>query len=647
MHDVGFYAQDSWKIRPNLTVNYGLRYELQLPFQALNGSYSNATVGDLWGLTGVAPDFIPGSLVTNIGYLYQPGVLKGGTPYYREMTAGTKAYETDWNNWAPNVGASWTPYVQDGFLRKLIGQQGDTVLRGGFSTAFQRNGLADFQAVLGANVGLTLDATRSLGNNNLGTIPVLFRDSTALGAPAIPETRAYPMAPLVQTGSINLFDPGLQTPFARTWTAGYQRALTRNSAIEIRYVGTHNYQGWTTYNYNDYNINENGLLSEFKLAQANLQANVAAGRGSNFKYYGAGTGTSPLPIFLAYLNGVPASQAGDATKYTSTDFASNTFLSPLNLQNPNPFNVADNLDATAARRTNATTAGLPSNFLIPNPDMLGGANILGNGGFTTYNGLQVDFRRRLSNGLQLQANYSYGISNGSTRYSYRVDRIPTRQSGAGGGVTHALKVNWYYELPFGRGKKFLSNSNGVMHRIVGDWSISGSGRVQSGRLLDFGNVRMVGFTEKDLAKMFELRIDGTQKVWMLPDDVIQESVKAFNTSPTSSTGYGTLGAPTGRYFAPANSPTCVETIDNAYGDCGTRTLNVTGPLVTRFDLSFSKIVPIKGRMSIEFRAEVYNIFNRVNFTPLTGIGSTTASGYEVTGALDQARTSQLSLRFNW
>jgi len=208
-------------------------------------------------------------------------------------------------------------------------------------------------------------------------------------------------------------------------------------------------------------------------------------------------------------------------------------------------------------------------------------------------------------------------------------------------------VNWYYELPFGNGRKFLSNANGVVNRVVGNWSISGSGRVQSGRLLDFGNVRMVGFTEKDLAKMFELRIDGTQKVWMLPDDVIQESVKAFNTSSTSSTGYGTLGAPTGRYFAPANSPTCTETIDNGYGDCGTRTLVVTGPVVMRFDVSFAKIVPVKGRMNIEFRAEVYNIFNRVNFTPLTGIGSTTASGYEVTGALDQSRTSQLSLRFNW
>ena len=647
IHDIGFHAQDSWRVRPDLTVNFGLRYEVQLPFEALNNSYSNATVADAWGITGVAPDFIPGALVNNIGYLYQPGVLKGSAPLFREMTTGTKAYKTDWNNFAPNIGASWTPYAKGGWLRRFLGEQGDTVLRGGFSTAFQRNGMSDFQGVLGSNVGLTLDATRSQGNNNLGTIPVLFRDGASLGAPAIPETRTYPMVPLVQTGSINLFDPDLQVPFARTWSVGYQRALTRDSAIEVRYVGTHNYAGWTTYNYNDYNILENGLLSEFKLAQANLQANVAAGRGSNFKYYGAGTGTSPLPIFLAYFNGLPASQAGDAAKYTSSDFSSNTFLNSMATLNPNPFSVADNLDSTAARRANAIAAGLSANFLIPNPDMLGGANIMGNGGYTTYNGLQVDYRKRMSHGLQFQANYSYGISHSSSRYSYRVDRLPTRQAGAGGGVAQALKLNGVYDLPFGQGKKFLANAGPVLNRLVGNWSIAGSGRLQSGRLLDFGNVRMVGFTAKDLSKMFELRIDGDQKVWMLPDEVIQNTVKAYNTSATSSTGYGTLGPPEGRYFAPANNAGCVETISNDYGDCGTRTLIVTGPIVSRFDMSFSKQVPVTGRMNIEFRAEIYNIFNRVNFTPLTGIGGTTASAYEVTGAIDQSRTSQLSLRFNW
>jgi hypothetical protein len=139
---------------------------------------------------------------------------------------------------------------------------------------------------------------------------------------------------------------------------------------------------------------------------------------------------------------------------------------------------------------------------------------------------------------------------------------------------------------------------------------------------------------------------GKLRVWMLPENIINESVKAYNTGATL-TGYGTLGAPSGQYIAPASSPACVETISASYGDCGMRTLVVTGPMVWRFDMSFGKKVPITNRVNFEFRAEVYNVFNTVNFTPLTGVGGTTASDYEVTGARDEQRTTQLIFRLNF
>ena len=91
MHDMGFYAQDSWRLRRNLTLNLGVRYELQLPFYSINNSYSTATIADIWGVTGVGPDFEPSTLVTNLGYLFQPGTLKGTTPTYKQFTEGTKA----------------------------------------------------------------------------------------------------------------------------------------------------------------------------------------------------------------------------------------------------------------------------------------------------------------------------------------------------------------------------------------------------------------------------------------------------------------------------------------------------------------------------------------------------------------------------
>ena len=85
-------------------------------------------------------------------------------------------------------------------------------------------------------------------------------------------------------------------------------------AIEARYVGTRSHQSWQTYNYNEINIVENGFLNEFRLAQENLESNIAAGRGNTFAYSGA-AGTAPLPIFLAYFNAAPASAAGDTARY--------------------------------------------------------------------------------------------------------------------------------------------------------------------------------------------------------------------------------------------------------------------------------------------------------------------------------------------
>ena len=618
MHDMGFYAQDSWRLRKNLTLNLGLRYELQLPFYPINNSYSTATIEDVWGATGVGPDFVPGSLVTNLGYLFQPGVLKGATPTYKQFAEGTKGYNTDLNNLAPNIGAAWTPYVDSGWLRGFLGNDGDTVLRAGFSTAFQRNGMGDFSDVFGANPGISLTANRTQAEGTLGSVPVLFRDSGALYAPPYPESRTYPMAPTSVTGSVNIFDPNLQVPFARTWSVGYQRALTRDTALEIRYVGAHNYDGWTTYNYDEINIIENGFLNEFKLAQANLQANIAAGRGNTFRYFGAGTGTSPLPIYVAYFSGVPASQAGDATKYTSSNFGSSTYYDNLALLNPIPFTAAGTdsagLMGSSTFRANAIAAGLPSNFFLANPDLLGGANITGNGGYTKYNGITVEARRRLSKGLQFGVAYTYGISNGSSRLSFRKERIPTAPDGNLGGVEHALKMNWVYELPSGRGRKWLNDMKPGARRHPRRVEISmARAASRAGRLLDFGNVRMVGFTEKDIRGMFSLRetarlgrqgpgLDAASGRDRQHRQGVQHERHVFDRLRLARRAQRD-GISRRRTASTASRPSPAAATAAPARLC-------RGPMVSRFDMSVSKVVPIKGRVNFEFQAQVFNVFNR-------------------------------------
>ena len=186
--------------------------------------------------------------------------------------------------------------------------------------------------------------------------------------------------------------------------------------------------------------------------------------------------------------------------------------------------------------------------------------------------------------------------------------------------------------------------------------------MQTGQLFDLGNVRMVGFDAKELKSMFKLRTvdnaSGTlpkKRVYMLPQSVIDETVKAFSVSATSATGYGAQGPPTGKYFAPANGPDCIEVsadddaaTQDGSGACGTRSLVVNGPMFRNVDLSLTKMIPVVGRTRLEFRVEALNVFNRPNFVPVGGIGSNPNS-YEVTAltGANTSRTVQLVSRFSW
>ncbi len=668
LQEVDAFIQDNWRMRPNLSVNVGVRYAVQLPFYALNGSYSTATLDDVWGLSGNVPGCNQSDPTPETCNLFKQGVMPGIRPTYQNYGEGVEAYQTDWDNIAPSIGVNWTPGGQTGFFRTLLGQQGDTSFSGGISRSYDRRGMNDFTSVFNANPGVSISATRNTGNGNL-TVPLLFRDGYLGPAPLCPplpapkptgcllEAPEYPLSNTVATGSVSVFDPGIQVPYSDTWTAGMSRALGRTSAIEVRYVGTRSRLQWTSYNMNEANILENGFLDEFKLAQANLQANIAAGgsRAGSFAYFGPGTGTSPLPIYLAFFSGLPKGRSEDATAYTSGNFRSSSFVNPLQMFNSNPFTPAGTNSTTGlagdpGRQTNSIAAGLAPNFFRANPDMLGGANVTGHGGYTTYNALQMMYRRRLSAGLQLDANYVFGKSYTSSRYSFRVPRILTRQTGTEGDVTHAFKVTGVYELPFGQGLRWASDAGPVLDRIINGWTISGTMRMQSGRLFDLGNVRVVNMSEKEVQELFRLRklapANNNQIIYAWPQDIIDETIKAYSLVATSPTGYGPLGPPSGRYFAPANGPDCIETIANGYGDCGVRSLVVTGPLVLNADLSLRKRVRLAGKMSFELLIDAYNVFNRVTFVPTVGIGSTTLAGYQA-GLPGSSRTMQIGMRFTW
>lgn len=301
-----------------------------------------------------------------------------------------------------------------------------------------------------------------------------------------------------------------------------------------------------------------------------------------------------------------------------------------------------------------------------NPDALAGANVTNSIGSTRYDALQMELRRRFAGGLQAQANYVYGHQYASNLLALRKAQVDLRQTSDPGDITHAFKMNVVYDLPFGDGHRFGSG-NALLSRLTGGWQIGVASIVRSGELVDLGNVRLVGMTQRDVEKMFKLRFDDAGRhVYVLPQDVIDNTIAAFNTSPTSPTGYAGA-SPTGRYFAPANGPDCIE-VDAAirYGDCARRTLVVTGPLFRQTDLRFNKRTTIAGRTNVEFGVNALNVFNQANFLPVGHVGTITSitggagsgtansgtnvlTNYELTAlaGTNTSRLIELVLRVNW
>lgn len=671
LREFGGYLQDQWRVKSNLTINAGVRYDIQNPFSAKNSSYTYGDITNICGVSGPASE--------NSCNLFKSGATQPFTPQFQQLKAGSPSYNVDYDNVAPTIGASWVPEARPGFLGTLMGD-GDFVVRGGYTRSFSRGGLNDFTGFYNANPGVVLTLARSDGNSNLGALPLLFRDTARLGAPAFPSTPTYPMTDVV-TQDINGFDPNIQVPYADSWQAGITRSLGKSMALEVRYVGTRGKDGWVTRNYNEQNVVENGFLQEFRRAQANLQANIAAGAGggciggvttagcqNNFAFTGA-PGTAPLPIFLAHYNAQPAGNAGNAALYSGANWTNSTFLGFLAAQNPNPFGFAstngtNGLVGNPTFRNASIAAGLPLNFWVANPALLGGANVRTNGEDQKYNSLQMELRRRLSQGLQFQASYVFGHGYINDFTSFKKPLRYLRDTGTPGDITHQIKTNVVYDLPFGRGRRFAGNANGFVDRLVGGWQIGVASRIQSGRLVDLGNVRLVGMSAKDVSKNFKLRFDDAGKqVYMWPQDIVDNSILAFAVSATTPSGYSGA-SPTGRYFAPVNGPGCLElqsTTGNnntgGFGDCGTGSLVVTGPFFQQHDVRFAKRTTIGGSVNLEFAAELLNALNQANFQPVAvvggnntnGVGGSTITGYQLTNlsGTNTSRVIQIVTRINW
>ncbi len=658
----GLFIQDSWRMRPNFTLNFGVRWQPQTAFVALSeGLYTRLESHDqIYGVSGA-------------GNIFKPGTLTGSVPRVVPLEIGEKAYPDDLNNFAPSVGVVWSPeFGKGGFLRKLFGSGGRSVFRGGYSAAFVREGFNLLESIYGANPGGSLPLSRSLTVAGSFTAGTNLRDPnnpnlTPLGG-IIGTTPSFPIT-LTTANSTNSFDPNLKTGQVHSFSFGYQRELDRDTVVEVRYVGNRGVDLQRQYNINEFNAIENGFADEFRSAQANLYANEAAFAAGNlsrrycpgfvvtatqvcqvsstntqlvarvptFAYFGSGTGTSPLPIMLSYFN-TPANYGpGTASFYGGSSgdsvriFQIRPSLLPSRSTARTLVHLVEQLSKTVLLAvTNAIANGRPINFFYVNPTTgVNGSWTVDNSTKTWYDSAVVELRRRLSHGLRVQASYVFAKAQSNAYASSDVVAAGFTQREGGlelakgpqaFDIRHAFKFDATYDLPFGRGRTYFSNSNWFVDTLVGGWTVLPTIRWQSGSPFSLGNVQLVGMTVKELQKAIGVykntMISGVQVVTYLPEDIIVNTQKAFNISVPntgSNGGYGTTfgtGGPQGKFIAPAGYGNCVSTYA---GQCGFNNLIVYGPSYFKLDATVAKRFKWGERRSVEFRITALDALNAPNF----------------------------------
>jgi hypothetical protein len=605
-----FYGQDSWKFRPNLTLNYGLRWEFEPSPVNDNLVYTRTGFDGIYGVSGV-------------GNLFSPGSFTGPPTQFRLLGKGEKGYETRHHDFAPSFGFAYSPDFKTGFLHRLAGESGQTVIRGGYSIAYTREGFNAYTAMFGSNEGgtVTLNVSPSLTPGIFPAGSVLFRNGNfpALTPPA--DTSKYPFTPAFgSAGSANDFDAQLKGGYTQSYSFGIQRELNKNTAVEVRFVRTRGTHLWRQYDLNEVNIFENGFLTQFNAAAKNLAISRANNKGDNYGNQGL-PGQVNVPLITVGLNSSTNSTMVTRLLQGQAGAAANTIA--FNLSNMNrlinaglvPFTTLPaGTDCISGNSTSQTCK--VSNFFIVNPQTTGGAFLMTQGTDTSFNALQIEVRRRLSSGLLFQGSYQYGkalanafVSSSSVFSQPRTLRNPgLDRTWSPWDVRHAFKLDYIYELPFGPGQRFLNSSNEIVRQVVGNWQIGGVTRIQSGpaTLLTSGGratvnqfdsgVVLHNMTLKDLEKMVKIRKDPSGIVYWLPQNVIDNTIAAFASST------GTPLDPNAPYIGPPLTP-------GVFGD----RIVFHGPMTARFDFNVLKRFPLTERVNLEGRVSFLNAFNRPNF----------------------------------
>ncbi|HLN99795.1 MAG TPA: carboxypeptidase-like regulatory domain-containing protein [Pyrinomonadaceae bacterium] len=476
------YWQDSWRARPNFTLNYGVRWSTSTPVYERNGFQVKPT--------------------QSLGRYFQQRVnsASDGIPFNDPITLDLAGkandrpgfYKQDWNNFAPSISFAWSPDFGDGFMGKLLGNKGNSVIRGGYRMTYDR---------IGSQLAVTFDLNNSLGFvSTTGVSANTFNVSDRL-APLFdgpnPQVRGLLIASGVSIpGSISFpltrpsdedqrieqsLDDTLTTPYNHSINFSYGRELGHGFSVETSYVGRF----------------ARKLLASRDIMQLN---NIRDPESSTTWYQAAGQlvdaryaatpiqSLAAIPFFEHLFPGLAGTYTNllTGTPYvlTATQAAYRRFALPsVGGRNSTDYTFSQLLwdDQPVSRFNNI--------FYQPQYAAL---SVFSTVAQSNYNALQFSVRQRLRNDVQFDFNYTYShsLDNASglqiaTAYSssgFILNALDPDGNYANSDfdARHIINANWLIGLPVGRGKALLGNMNRVANGFLGGWTLSGIFRFNTG-----------------------------------------------------------------------------------------------------------------------------------------------------------------------
>ncbi|MBX7223089.1 MAG: TonB-dependent receptor [Blastocatellia bacterium] len=593
INQYALYVTDQFRFHPRLTINAGLRYDYIAPLKYADDLALIPDRGDRQ--TGKSIVLDPNNRVNFVnGFFFNP----------------------DRNNFAPNISVAWD-------IPKL-GRQ--TVLRGGYSIAYVNDeairaaensvltnpGLSTTVAPPAASFGSGAKLTGAAGFIGGILAPPKFQ---------VPITFAQ-LAAINPAGAFGIPDPNLRTPYYQQYNVGIEREISKDIVLTARYVGNYSNNLIRGIDYNQVNLNSMGFLDDFIRARSNGFLALARNGVFDPRFNAAIPGSQALTVFPKLAGG------GLLTNGTVRGQIQTGEAGAL----------------AALYIGNALTGSVPLN---QNRNSLA-ANVLENDGFSSYNGLQIEIRRRFANskigtyGFQASYTFSKTLVNtdgtGQTRFEALLDnnQRTLENSRASFDVPHAFKANFVYELPFGAGKTF-NPSNKIVNKLVSGYQVGGFYELQTGfplsivslrgtlnragRGVNTANSSLTNEQIKDLIGIFKTK-DG---IFFINPSVIGKDGRAV--SPDGQAPFA------GQVF-----------FNPGPGQVGSlQRLAFNGPKLFNVNLNIVKRTSITERIGTEFRAEFYNVFNNVNFSyGDLNVNSTTFG--RVTATFNQPRIIQFALK---